>query len=206
MKVVKFETKYEPAKEQGQGLRAVDWVELAPSGSAYEKTRTRMRVSDCMPPEHLRDLGDAQIQQLSDFEMRLALRWNIIGPAYAAWKRSEALPETGTPLAAWPGVTKAQADVLKKMGITTVEEVRDIDDQSLSVLNWPNARKLPEMAAAYLSGQDGAAKDAELAEMRERMLAMEDMLEEQMAQPKLTKDGKVDGRTKAARAAREDAA
>jgi hypothetical protein len=80
-----------------------------------------------------------------------------------------------------------------------LEEVRDIDDQSLSVLNWPNARKLPEMAAAYLSGQDGAAKDAELAEMRERMRAMEDMLEEQMAQPKLTKDGKVDGRTKAAR-------
>lgn len=198
MKVVKFETRY--GMKDGE-MKAVDWVELAPAGASFGSTRTWVRVAELIPPEHLRTVQPAEIEQLSDFEARLALRWQIIGPAYEAYKRSEDMPESGTPLAVWPGVTSAQAEVLRGMGYRTVEDVAAMDDRTVGGLKWPNARSLPETAKAYLGGQDVAAKDAEIATMKERMAAMEEMLE-----TKLTKDGKVDGRTKAARAQKDDAA
>lgn len=193
MKVVKFETRYTP--------EPVDWVELAPTGASFTATRTWLRVKDVTPPDHLKDVSDGEIEKLSDFEARLVLRWRIIGPAYAAYKRSEDLPEDGTPLAAWPGVSAEQAKILRDMGIRTVEDVVTMGEQATSALKWPNARRLPEMAKAYLDGQGVAEKDAELAAMRERMAAMEELLE-----AKMTKDGKVDGRTKAGKAAKADEA
>lgn len=197
MRIVKFETRYEAGKDP------VDWAELAPAGESFGSTRTWVRVKDVTPPERLQNATEAQIAEMNDFDARMALRWNIIGPAYEAFKRSEDIPLDGLPLAAWPGVTASQADVLKGMGIRTVQEVVEMGEGATSRLKWPNARKLPQMAASYLEGQDMAAKDAEIAAMQERMEVMEAMLEENV---KLTKDGKVDGRTKAARAQKEDAA
>lgn len=168
IRVTDFKTEYRTGKPP------VDWVEIAPSGPGFERTRTWHRVEKLRPPE---EWGESEKQSLTYRVM--VERWGIIGPAYDAWKQGTEIPENGTPLEAWSGVTSDQAKFLKAMGIRTVEDVRDINDAALGQLRFPNARKLPGLARDYLEGADSAAKDATIAEMRERMAAMESMLEEQ---------------------------
>lgn len=165
--VVDFKTEYRTGKPP------VDWVLIAPSGADYERTQTWHRVEKVRPPE---DWNDAK--QASRTYQTMVERWAVIGPAYEAWKKGMDIPETGTPLGAWSGVTADQAKFLKTLGVRTVEDVRDMNDSTISKLHFPNARKLPQLAAEYLSGADVAAKDAQIAEMRERMEAMEAMLAE----------------------------
>lgn len=168
--IVKFETRYPLGREPQ------DWVLLAPQGEEYEKTQTWHRIKHLMP----RDDVDATTRD-SDSYKAMELRWNIVGPAYEAWKKGEALPEDGTPLAAWGGLNAGQVAALKRMGISTVEAVRGMSAAALEKLNWPDAHKIPDMAASFLDSRDVAEKDAELAEMREKMAAMEELLNEQMA-------------------------
>jgi len=108
----------------------------------------------------------------------MCARWDVVGPAYEAWRNGQEIPETGTPIDAWGGVTSDQAKALKAMGIKTVEAVRDMGDAAMRELRMPNARQLPRMAASWLETSDAAAKDAENAELKERIAAMEEMLTE----------------------------
>lgn len=176
-RIVEFETRYRNGKEP------VDWVCLAPPGESFLKTQTWHRVSKLKPRENPDpSLADSLTHKF------MVHRWEIIEPAYKAWKEGEALPEHGTPLAAWGGVTKEMARALKSMGLHTVEDVRD-NPESVAKLNFPNARKLSETAGAYLSGADKAAADAENAELKERIAAMEEMLKEAMAKEAPKKRG-----------------
>lgn len=168
-RIVEFETRYRNGKDP------VDWVCLAPPGEGFLKTQSWHRVSKLRPIEN----PDPSTADSLAYQYMLH-RWEHIEPAYDAWKKGEALPETGLPLAAWPGVTPDMAKALKSMGLNTVEDVRDNPEQ-VAKLHFPNARKLSETAAAYLSGQDSAEKDAEIAEMKERMAMMEQMLAEAAA-------------------------
>lgn len=166
--VLGFKTEY-------RGDRAIDWVEIAPTGEAFERTHTWHRVKDLTPPENV---DDTRANSMA-YKIMLA-RWNTIGPKYDAWKRKEELPMDGMPLAAWSGVSPEQAAHLRAMGIMTVEGVRDMSESAFTRLPFPNARQLPKLAAAFLSSQGEAEKDRQLAEMAERMAAMEEMLAEQM--------------------------
>lgn len=176
VKIVKFETRYPPNKDPQ------DWVLLAPPGEAFMKTRTWHPVSHINPAarkktEHLAKIEPgSDISHLADSEAAMLYRWWNIEPAYRAWKKGNEIPVEGTPLAAWAGLNAKQADALRGFGIYTVEEVRSIDDKTLDALRWPDARKLPKLAADFLNGSDVAAKDAQIAEMQERMAAMEEML------------------------------
>lgn len=165
--VIEFRTEY-------SGQRAVDWVLTAPRGDAMESAQTWHRIKDLRPKEGAAE-GDSAFAQ--------AARWKAIQPKYDAWKASETLPEDGTPLAAWPGVTGDQAAFLKRMGITAVEHVRDMTDSTIAKLPFPDARKLPGLAKAYLEAQTAVEKDRELEDMRERMAAMEAMLAEKLELP-----------------------
>ena len=168
--------------------KATDMVLIAPIGEAHQKTQTWHRVSKLIPTDNMRN--DAR---KSDSFMAMEARWSIIGPAYEAWKNNSDLPETGTPLAAWSGVTKDQAGLLKGMGMRTVEEVAEASVEAVAKLPFPNARKLPALAAAFLKGEDAAAKDARISEMEERMAAMAEMLEAQAAEkPKRGRPAKQD--------------
>ena len=175
-KVVKFETRYPPNKEPQE------WVLLAPAGDAFMKTQTWHPVNHLNPAarertKHLADLEPgSDVRHLGESEQAMLFRWWSLLPAYEAWKKGTEIPVEGTPLAAWGGVNAQQVEALKGFGIYTVEEVRDIDDKTLAALRWPDARKLPKLAAEYLDGADVAAKDAQIAEMQERMAAMEEML------------------------------
>lgn len=162
-------------KAEYRNNREIDWVEIAPAGEAFERTRTWLRIKDITPPANV---DETRANGLSYKVM--AARWAVIEPKYRAWKAGQDIPEDGTPLAAWAGVSPEQAAHLRHMGIKTVEAVKDMGEGAIARLPFPNARKLPELAAEWLSSKDAADKDRELEEMRERMAIMEEMLAAQM--------------------------
>jgi len=172
-RVVDFRTQYRPGKEP------VDMVLVAPAGAAYERQQTWHRVAKLKPPENVSDA-----ERNSEKYMDLAAKWSVVGPAYDAWRNQQDLPEEGTPLEAWSGVSADQAAFMRKMGIRTVEDVRDMGDRALEELRWPNSRKLPELAKRWLEGEAISEKDAKIAEMEEQMAAMKELLEERMEKPK----------------------
>lgn len=158
-------------KSEYRNDREIDWVEIAPAGEAFERTRTWHRIKDITPPANVDETRANSIGHKV-----LAARWAVVEPKYKAWKAGQDIPEDGTPLAAWAGVSPEQAAHLRHMGIKTVEGVRDMNEGAIARLPFPNARKLPQLAEDWLSSKDAAAKDAELADMRERMAIMEEML------------------------------
>jgi hypothetical protein len=167
LRVVEFKTDY-PA-----GRDPVDMVLIAPIGASFERQQTWHRVSTLRPPENVDD-ADKAGQKYQD----LVAKWSVIGPAYEAWKAGNEMPENGTPLDAWSGVTAEQAKFLKAMGIKTVEAVRDMGDRAVEACRWPNARKMPELAAKWLEGDGEAKKAAKIADLEEQIAIMREMLEE----------------------------
>lgn len=176
--VVKFETRY-PVNKDPQ-----DWVLLAPRGEGMEKTRTWHKVSTLVPSPDADDTF-----RNSDHYKAQTYRWAAIKPEYDAWKAGVSVPIDGLPLAAWPALDANQSDFLKKMGIVSVENVRDMDDKTKSACRWPDAHRLPDLAAKFLEGQDVAAKDQEIADLNERMAIMEGMLED-ATKPKASRAAK----------------
>lgn len=167
VRVVKFKEAYE-------GKKRTDMVLIAPSGEGHTKTQTWHRVDKLRPPK---DADENQKNSATHFAM--SARWSVIGPAYEAWKAGSEIPDDGTPLAAWSGVSAEVAELLKSMAIRTVEDVRDMSESTFTKLPVPNARQLPGLARDFLDGADSAEKDKQIAEMAERMAAMEEMLEAQ---------------------------
>jgi len=141
-----------------------------------------------MDPANLKLLpGQRADDEKSKF---FAFRWSVIGPAYAAWKSNEAIPEHGTPLAAWGGVSQGIIELLRKGGFRTVEDIAELNDGSLMNLRVPDAPGIRSLARSFLENKDASAsakreaeKDAEIANMRERMAAMEEMLQRNMIKP-----------------------
>jgi hypothetical protein len=183
LSILEFKTDYRIGKEP------VDMVLIAPKGEGHQKTQTWHRVSKLTPPK---DADDTTKESLSYQDM--AAKWSVIGPAYKAFKENSEIPETGTPLAVWSGVTTEMASALKSMGFKTVEDVRDMGDGAVGKLPFPNARSLPGLAAKFLEGADAVAKDAENAELKERLAALEELLAQNMAaKPKRGRPAKTQG-------------
>ena len=109
----------------------------------------------------------------------------MIGPAYEAWKKGQELPVEGTPLQAWSAVTPEQVQMFKAMGIHTVEEVRDMSENALQGLRFPNARDMPKLAHDFLESGDLTARDKRIADLEKQIEAMAEMMD---AKPK-TKRG-----------------
>ena len=165
---VEFKTTY-------KGERATDHVLLAPVGEGYDKSQTWHPIPHLRPKEG-KDANPVQIG-----------RWAEIEPAYEAWRKGEEIPEDGTALAAWAGVTKEQAAVFKSMGIRTVEAVAEMGDSTIDRLPFPNRRELKKTAKAFLEGRGAAALSDELVAAQERIAAMEAMLAEMTAPEKAAK-------------------
>ncbi len=136
-------------------------------------TFTPVRIKDITPEG--KDIEEGNMSHDA-----LLGRWSIIGPRYEAWKKGEELPEGGTPLAAWAGLDPDQVKALKAEDIRTVEDIAVMGEAVCKRLGFPNAVSLPKMAQEYLDGQTAAEKDAELVTLKEKMAAMEAMLEETM--------------------------
>jgi hypothetical protein len=169
IRAIEFKTEYRPNKPP------VEWVLYAGSDSYSENGQlsasTWERVSKLRPPEVLENDTDG----LKMAALRYV--WSQIEPAYEAWKSGEEMPETGTPLAAWGGVSASQIAALKGIGIKTVEDLAGLSDSNMKAV-LPNMRDLRTMARQWMEGRPQAERDAELAELKAQNAAMMEMLAE----------------------------
>lgn len=96
---------------------------------------------------------------------------------YEAFKRREVAPENGTPLARWPeaGSNLAQLEMFKNFGLWTVEDMANMTDVACQKfhggMTW---RKRAQNYLASLKSDDG--KDAQIAELRTMILALQDQM------------------------------
>lgn len=166
IRVIGFKTEYKLDK-------ATDWVQIAPADSSFDKTRTWHRVRELTPPPAVDEVARNSLS----YKVMVA-RWDVIEPAYRAWKEGQDVPETGTPLAAWAALSPEQVAHLRLRGIKTVEDVRDMSESLFPHIPFPNVRQLPALAAKFLDGRDKAAADADNAALRDRIAALEAALSE----------------------------
>jgi hypothetical protein len=174
-----------------------DWVTYAPA-HAVQSTQTEERVDRLMPPKKAFKNDDQGLRGAF-----LAARWAEIEPAYKAWKEGAEIPETGTPLSVWPGVTPDQVQVLRMAAIRTVEDIAEMPDGALGRVQLPNMRELREQAKRFLASRDthaaakrAADQDAEIQALKEQNEEMLRMIGELTA-PKATGDsdgGKAGGK------------
>jgi hypothetical protein len=152
IRVLRFWTDYMPDPAKPGELKPVDRVEWVKVGDAKGTT-----VSE-------------SIKRLSK-PAQEALEWSVIGPAYEHWKKSQEIPETGTPLEAWPGADRNLVDALKKVNVRTVEDFVQVPDHAFAGIPIPDLRKRRKMAESFLLSQgEVSAVEAELTK-RDEMIA-----------------------------------
>lgn len=94
--------------------------------------------------------------------------WEGIRVAYERWKAGQDAPVNGTPLEAWPGLSKGQLASLKLLNILSVEDLAGVNDAALDRIGM-GARALRDRAQKFIAAQtDGtAALAARLAALEE---------------------------------------
>jgi signal transduction histidine kinase len=160
--VYRFWTEYPTDKKTGQ-LTPVDWVEYGPFGS--DKVVNKDKVSRLLA---VRDIP-------ADTNPAAALaqiRANFIRKHYEAWKAGQQLPEDGTPLAAWNGVSAEQADILKTKGFKTVELVASMTDTHIQNTPIPGMRGIVENAKRFMASSEQTKVAADLAQKDEQIAAL----------------------------------
>lgn len=183
--IFKFETllRRSPTGE----LEDVDMIHYAPKGDAKSLIiREVKKMKKVLPIE---ECGDNLAY------IRANRLWFVIQPNYEHWKTNNALPEDGTPLAAWAGVTQAQAQVLRNAGLRTVEDVAEASDIVLSKTGLANVVVLRDQAQRYLKTEDTAKASAQMTtleaenkELREQMAEMMALMKEMQAEKAAERD------------------
>ena len=178
IRVINFFTTY-PVK--GGEVKEVDWVEFTTPGMAGYQINV-------LPMKEV--LGVIPLTQQNSSNVAIAManqRKAQIEPKYNAWKQGKELPEDGTPLEAWAGVSPQQIEALKNSGFRTVEELAEAGDGAISRINLPNRSQFRDLAARWLKSQDAVKAAADLEE-RDRQISE---LQAQMAEmQKLITDNK----------------
>jgi hypothetical protein len=149
---VKFWTDYVPDPDKPGKFKARDMVRWAKRGdltsSAMDEAIARLQK----PMTETDDTGNALENPV----------WTSVKEAYRRWKAGEELPENGTALEAWPGVDKGQVAALKHSHIRTVEDLAALPDRELDKIKLPDARKLRDLAKAFVANAGGAEQMAVL--------------------------------------------
>lgn len=171
-----FKTKWEPDPKDATKYRERDMVDIGPIGFA-DKTRTWRYINE------LRSVQDISGAADNPAIAEAHLRWNFIKPRYEAWKNGQELPETGTPLSAWNGLTPEQADVFKSKGLKTVEQVAGMTDGMIAQFPFPNMRATVMQAKRFIESADQvkvaaslAQKDDEIELLKEQMKELAEMV------------------------------
>lgn len=141
-------------------VRAVDWVDYSARGQA-KFTVTPARVSD--------------VQKMINGE------WECLRPHYEAWQRGNESPVTGTPLAAWSGVSPELAAVLKTRDILTVEDIRDMTEAQMEKSGVPGMRTLRDQARAWDASKDTRKTEIALNGLQDENAALRAQMEEMKA-------------------------
>jgi len=168
-RVLKFWTDY---KNKGGKVVPIDMVELCAVGQADRSTwRTPVSVFT----KRLRPVADPVNDQAAVMMHEI---WSVVEPQYNAWKQGHEIPETGTPIGAWPGVSPEQAQVLRNAGFKSVEELANATDSAINRIQLPGARTLAENAKRFIAAQDKATVVNELAAKDAEITSLKDQLEE----------------------------
>lgn len=151
---------------------AIDWVTFAPAGSMGAISNTE-RVHHMIPDPDKFESGSRKLQFMT-------ARWDAIKPAYEAWKQGQEIPVAGTPLGAWPGLSPEQADAFRRMGVRSVEELRDLSDSQVDRIPLPNVRDFRKQAALFIenlgasvAAEREAQKDQIIAQMQQQLAEMQ---------------------------------
>ena len=56
---------------------------------------------------------------------------NAYEESYKRWKAGQEMPVHGTPIKSWPVISPAQVEILLRVGIRTVEDLSDLNDEGL---------------------------------------------------------------------------
>lgn len=157
--------------------KPVEWVEISPRDQmGLQKTPLRVDAIKVAEDED----GDPTDQAW----MYRKVRWDAIRPAYEAWKNGQEVPDQGTPLGAWPGITSVQAEHIRALGIRTVEEFRDATPETLFKARMPGLERLQKMATQFLIAANQqqvadeiSAKDSEIEALRANQAAMAEAMQ-----------------------------
>lgn len=158
------------------------WVKYC-NRNMPQSTATEERLRH-MDPANFTENGGAETA--GEKMAFLEYRWAQIKPAFDAWLNGQVIPEYGIPLAAWSQIGADQLKMLQASGLKSIEDVRDLTENQIGKIKLPNVRDLKKMATLYLEGlggaklaEENAARDAEIAGLKEQLSAAMALLEEQ---------------------------
>jgi hypothetical protein len=96
------------------------------------------------------------------------------GRQYADWKAGKAPGATGTPLAAWPAMTRAEVAELAHFNVTTVEQLADMAD--VHAQKFPGIQRFKKLAQDFIAAAKELAPLTKMrAELEERDATIEGM-------------------------------
>lgn len=168
------EEEFRARKLPGQH-REVHMVEYGPLASdklvLTEEVKRLMAVQD---PEQIAGAG-----RNNPAIGMAAARWAVIGPQYERWLAGHSVDTVdGTPLAAWPGLTQEQAELLRHKGLRTVQELARLNDTHFQNLGIPGLRSLVDGAKRFLAALENSHVEDALAEKDEQIAALTEQLGE----------------------------
>lgn len=166
--------------EQGRYVsRDVDYAIVTPAGS---KDRVERVVADWF----LMLAGEVKAE-------RWPQAWlDQLRAGYESWTRGQTPPESGTPLSTWPALSPAQVKNWAQIGIRTIEELAEANEETLSAYGM-GSRDMKARAGLFLENAKSDsgplvaklhAAEELIASMEVRMKSMEAQL--QAAAPKST--------------------
>lgn len=173
IRVLGFEQRFEYNAETGKHDRAEDWCIYAPTsdiqGSQNEDAIRRLK------PSFEKLAGNEENRNMRHAFMEN--RWRMIEPAYNAWKSGHELPESGTPLQAWPGINAHQANALRMAGIRSVEDIAEMTENGMAKVQMPGVRSIVQQAKAFLEAADQSVTSHRMVQLEEQNKALSERLE-----------------------------
>jgi len=106
---------------------------------------------------------------------------------YDYWKKSEAVPESGTPLKNWPGVSPAQLKTLLELHVLTVEDLATLTDEGLKRVGMGGV-VLRDKARAFLQSSDTNKASEQIAALKAELEALRAEHAEVLAESKKLAD------------------
>ena len=157
--------------EQGRYVaRDADYAIVTPAGS---KDRVERLVSDWFSML----AGEVRSE-------RWPQAWlDQLKAGYEAWKLGQTPPESGTPLTTWPALSPAQVKNWQQIGIRTVEELAEANEETLSAYGM-GSRDMKARAGLFLENakSDSGPLVAKLRAAEELITSMEVRMKSMEAQ------------------------
>lgn len=103
--------------------------------------------------------------------------WEKVEAKVRAHRLGQEVPETGTRLAAWPGLGAEQADVLRSNGILTLEAFCNVTDSVLTRIPLPAIRALQQDCRIFMDSRASAGIASSLAAKDEQLRLQNEEIE-----------------------------